>query len=253
MTEAYNRLPDKNRAYLMDAIEFLKMLPDKSVDLVIADPPYYRTKGPFDFSFDTEEAYLSWCREWAGECCRILKDTGAFYCWSISSMLDRLSIQVFSDFSWIKRNLIVWNYHTGRPGKQIYRDETEFLWFYSKAGHLLNVEDIRIPYAVSHAQDKRKNPRGKSCGTVWECPRIMPNYAEHTGHPTQKPLTLCERMIKASSKPGDTVMIPFAGSGSEAVACLRLDRYFYATENHADYYRDILLPRLEGEKQVLQT
>ena len=75
-------------------MEVLRELPDRSVDLVIADPPYYRMKGEFDFVFQTVSEYLEWCRAWAGECYRILKPTGAFYCWGSSQMIDKLSTQV---------------------------------------------------------------------------------------------------------------------------------------------------------------
>ena len=69
---------EKNRVYHADCMEVLRELPDRSVDLVIADPPYYRMKGEFDFVFQTVSEYLEWCRAWAGECYRILKPTGRF-------------------------------------------------------------------------------------------------------------------------------------------------------------------------------
>jgi len=240
-----------DRAYCVDAIDFMRMLPDKSIDLIIADPPYYRINGFFDFQFDSEEDYLLWCMEWVEQCFRILKDSGAFYCWCSCLMLDKLSVHVLDQFKWDKRNLIVWNYKTGRAGKRAYRQESEFCWFYSKQNHLLNVDAIRIPYtSFGFEKDKRKNPAGKTCGNVWESPRIMPNFKEYAGHPTQKPLMLCERIVRASSQVGDMVMVPFAGSGSEVVACIRLGRLFFATENCETYYHDILSPRLDMARLV---
>ena len=122
---------ERNCVYPADCLEVLRGLPDRSVDLVIADPPYYRMKGDFDFVFQTISDYLEWCLAWAGECHRILKPTGAFYCWGSCQMIDKLSTHVLDKFDWIKRNLIVWNYRTGRPAKATYRNEAEFLWFYS--------------------------------------------------------------------------------------------------------------------------
>ena len=142
----------------------LRELPEKSVDLVIADPPYYRIKGDFDFVFQTVSEYLAWCAEWVRECYRILKPTGAFYCWGSSQMIDKLSVEVLDKFGWIKRNLIVWNYRTGRPAKAAYRNETEFLWFYSNPQHEINIDAIRISYDENGKKDKRRNPKGKSCG-----------------------------------------------------------------------------------------
>ena len=239
---------EKNRLYHADCLEVLRRLPEKSVDLVIADPPYYRMKGDFDFVFQTVSEYLAWCMEWVRECYRILKPTGAFYCWGSSQMIDKLSVEVLDKFGWIKRNLIVWNYRTGRPAKAAYRNEAEFLWFYSNPLHEINIDAIRVPYDEGGEKGKRKNPKGKSCGNVWECSRIMPNYRESTEHPTQKPEKLAERMILASSKAGDLIVIPFAGSGSEIVPCVKHNRYFIAAETNEIYVKHIILPRLEKER-----
>lgn len=237
----------RNRIYEADCLEVLKRIPASSVDLVIADPPYYRMKGDFDFVFQSVPEYLEWCCGWVKECHRILKQTGAFYCWGSSQMIDKLSVEVLDRFGWVKRNLIVWNYKTGRPGKNTYRNEAEFLWFYSNPLHEVSHDEIRIPYSAGGEKDKRKNPKGKTCGNVWEFPRIMPNYKESTGHPTQKPEKLAERMILASSRPGDLVVIPFAGSGSEVIQSIKNGRDFIASEINHGYVHDIILPRLERE------
>ena len=238
---------ERNRIYCADCVEVLRGLPDRSVDLVIADPPYYRMKGGFDFVFQSVPQYLEWCLLWAGECYRVLKPTGAFYCWGSCQMIDKLSVHVLDKFDWIKRNLIVWNYRTGRPAKAAYRNEAEFLWFYSNPLHEINIDAVRIPYDAGGEKDKRKNPKGKSCGNVWEFPRIMPNYKEATGHPTQKPEKLAERMLLASSRTGDLVVIPFAGSGSEIVQCIKNGRDFIASEINEAYVGDMILPRLQKE------
>ena len=240
-------LQERNLIYQADCMEMFQNIPSASVDLVIADPPYYHIKGAFDFIFQSVSEYLEWCRGWVGECYRILKPTGAFYCWGSSQMIDRLSVEVLDQFGWLKRNLIVWNYKTGKPMKTAYRNETEFLWFYSNAVHEISQDKIRIPYCAGGEKDKRKNPKGKTCGNVWESPRIMPNYKEATEHPTQKPEKLAERIILASSKPGDLVVIPFAGSGSELVQSIRNGRDFLASEINALYVDQIILPRLEKE------
>ena len=159
----------------------------------------------------------------------------------------KLSAHVLDKFDWIKWNLIVWNYRTGRPAKETYRNEAGFLWFYSNPLHEINIDAVRIPYDEGGEKDKRKNPKGKSCGNVWEFPRIMPNYKEATGHPTQKPEKLAERMLLASSRAGDLVVIPFAGSGSEVVQCIKNGRDFIASEINESYVGNIILPRLQKE------
>lgn len=119
--------PALNRIYAQDCMEILKNLPSESIDLIIADPPYYRLKGAFDFVFSSVTEYFAWCFLWVRECYRVLKPTGAFYCWGSSQMIDKLSVKVLDEFDWIKRNLIVWNFATGRPAKAAYRNEAEFL------------------------------------------------------------------------------------------------------------------------------
>ena len=80
----------RNHVYEADCMEVLRSLPDAGADLVIADPPYFRMKGGFDFVFQTESEYLEWCMGWVSECYRVLKPTGAFYCWGSCQILDKL-------------------------------------------------------------------------------------------------------------------------------------------------------------------
>lgn len=232
-----------------DCIKYMKTLPDKCIDLIIADPPYYRTYGEFDFVFKNEEEYLKWTEKWISEAFRILKDTGGFYCWGSDKMIDKIAI-ILDKYNWERRNLIVWNYQTGRPSKKAFRNETEFMWFYSKENHLINIDDVRIPYTSGgYEKDKRKNPLGKTLGNVWESSRIMKNYPEWVDHPTQKPLNLCNRIINASSNKGDLVYIPFAGSGSEIISCIQNNRKWIATEINKDYINNIINQRINEIQQ----
>ena len=84
---------EKNQIFAGDCVDILKCLPSESIDLVIADPPYYHMRGDFDFVFQSVPEYLDWCTVWVGECYRVLKPTGAFYCWGSSQMIDKLSVQ----------------------------------------------------------------------------------------------------------------------------------------------------------------
>ena len=72
----------------------------------------------------------------------------------------------------------------------------------------------------------------------------MPNFPEATKHPTQKPEKLAEKMILASSNSGDLVFIPFAGSGTEIVECIKNGRNYIATEINPVYVEEIILPRI---------
>ena len=74
----------------------------------------------------------------------------------------------------------------------------------------------------------------------------MKNYPEWVNHPTQKPLSLCDKIVKASSNEGDVVYIPFAGSGSEIESCIRNNRNYIATEINREYIDEIILPRINN-------
>ena len=77
---------------------------------------------------------------------------------------------------------------------------------------------------------------------------MKPNYREATGHLTQKPEKLSERIVLASSSPGDLVLIPFAGSGTEIISCMKTGRDFMAAEINPVYIREMILPRMEKVK-----
>ena len=74
---------DLNKVYNIDCIEYMKTLSKECVDLIIADPPYFKIYGEFDFRWNTVEEYIEWCKQWTLECERILKSNGSFYIWGV--------------------------------------------------------------------------------------------------------------------------------------------------------------------------
>lgn len=97
--------------------------------------------------------------------------------------------------------------------------------------------------------DYRKNPpqpynTEKIDGDVWEFVRVRYKMPEYTNHPTQKPLSICDRIVKVHSNENDLVYIPFAGSGSEIESCIRNNRNWIATELNEEYISDIIYPRI---------
>lgn len=75
-----------NQIYNKDCIEYMKTLPDKCIDLVIADPPYFQICGEFDYKWETVDEYVEWCKKWIIEIHRIIKDTGSFYLWGVGGV-----------------------------------------------------------------------------------------------------------------------------------------------------------------------
>lgn len=234
----------QNRILNEDCMLFMKSLPPCSIDLIIADPPYYQTKGEFDFKFESYQEYLAWCEDWIMECHRILKDGGVFYCYQqeinkiidIGEIIKKCGFELLSD--------IIWYYATGRPQKYCFRKEHEIILYCSKGTpNTFNGDKVRIEYET---KDKRHNPNGKSLGTVWRESRIKPNYKSYVGHPTQKPSLLSDRMILTSSNERDVIYIPFAGSGTEIVSCINNNRNWIATEINREYIDEIINPRINN-------
>lgn len=82
--------------YQIDVLEGLKNIPDKSQDLIIADPPYYKAiNESWDKQWKTETEYLEWCKLWFNECVRVLKDTGSFYCYGNFDILSKQKVLIF--------------------------------------------------------------------------------------------------------------------------------------------------------------
>lgn len=121
-----------------------------------------------------------------------------------------------------------------------------------KKNYCFNLEDAQIEAytgSVRKLIDYRKNPpqpynTKKNCGDVWYFPRVRYRMPEYTKHPTQKPLSICERIVKVHSNNGNLIYIPFAGSGSEIESCIANGRNYIASEINADYVKNIIKPRI---------
>jgi DNA modification methylase len=243
-----------NRIYQMDCLEGMRLLPDESIDLIIADPPYFETRGKFDFVWDNVSEYLDWCREWISECKRVLKANGAIYVYT-TGLHQTQAIKLLNYFDEDREfeiiNTIIWYYGnapTMRTRHYLYRYDTIIYAIKGKKSDKqytfnLEGEDVRMPHAT---KDKRNSPLGKLPVNVWyDIPAVKGNYKERTEHPTQKPLKICNRIINVSTNENDTVLIPFVGSGSECAAAARLNRNFIGFEIEPEYVR-IANQRLEN-------
>jgi site-specific DNA-methyltransferase (adenine-specific) len=231
---------EMNVIYNEDCIEGMKKINSDSVDIIICDPPYNIGK---DFGNDSDKqdmnTYLQWCDKWIAECLRILKPHGTMYIYGFSETLAFVRTRITCNVRWL-----VWHY-TNKvvPSLNFWQRTHESILCCYKDKPVFNRDDVREPYTEGFlkgaAGKVRKATKGRfSSGeteTVYNAhengalPRDVikvPALAggagkkERVDHPTQKPLSLCETLLKASkNKDGDTlVVVPFAGSGSECVA-----------------------------------
>jgi site-specific DNA-methyltransferase (adenine-specific) len=240
-----------------DNLAALAALPDGCVDLAYADPPFAaggrrrlvsirtgrgdRTRPGFrgqdvsyeavsDLAFADDlplDAHLAALESRVREVHRVLAPHGSLYLhvdWRTAHHVRLLMDEVFGRERFL--NEIVWAYDFGgRAADRWPRKHDTILWYSKSDRWLFDREAIdRIPYLAPGLVGPEKAARGKLPTDVWWMTIVPPASAERTGYPTQKPVRLLERIVAASSRPGDLVLDPYAGSGTTGVAAARLGR-----------------------------
>ncbi|HEC92595.1 MAG TPA: site-specific DNA-methyltransferase [Candidatus Atribacteria bacterium] len=240
---------EANKVYLGDCIEIMKTLPDESVDLVFADPPF-NIGIKYDVHNDnmSYEDYYNWSKEWIKETYRLLKNSGSIYIAIGDEFAGEINI-ILKQTGFYFRNWIIWYYTFGQnQRKKFNRAHTHILYFTkNREIFTFNDRDIRIPSARQLIyKDKRANPLGKIPDDVWQFSRVCGTFKERIGkHPCQMPEDLLELIIKASSNEGDLVLDPFGGTGTTASVAKRLKRNFITMEISEEYY-NLILKRIDG-------
>lgn len=238
-----------------DVLDALSLIPDGSIDLIFADPPYNIGKN-FDGQKDkwkTDEDYLAWCYKWIDLCISKLKETGSFYVMTSTQFMPYFDIHIRNKINILSR--IVWSYDSsGVQAKNHFGSMYEPILFCvkDKKNYTFNAEDILVEAktgAKRNLIDYRKNPpqpysNEKVPGNVWDFARVRYRMEEYEEHPTQKPTALLNRIIKASSNPGDTVLDPFSGSFTTCYVAKELGRKSIGIEIQESYVK-IGLRRLE--------
>jgi DNA modification methylase len=244
-----------------DCVELLRRLPDGCAQLVIADPPY--NLGPrfgLEKEWVRDEKWLPWCREWIGECQRVLSDDGNLMVYGIHHYLCYLQTHLY-EIGMKYRRQIIWFYENGfTTYKRSLATHYEPLLWFSKSDDYY-FREIREPYK-SQARLKSRitkngkvwtpHPEGRLAGDVWNFPTLAGRRFrdEKVKHPTQKPLSLTDRIVQHFSEPGAVVVVPFAGSGTECVSAARNGRHYWASEIKPEYIA--LAESRLGEPQVRQ-
>ncbi|MCD4651154.1 MAG: adenine-specific DNA-methyltransferase [Candidatus Cloacimonetes bacterium] len=233
--------------YNGDAIEILTCkIADKSIDLMFVDPPYNIGKnfnGRED-KWETDEAYLEWCYQWIDLCLTKLKDNGSFYVMTSTQFIPYFDIYLRGKINILAR--IVWSYDSsGVQAKIFFGSMYEPILFCAKnsKNYTFNSDNILVEAKTGAKRkliDYRKNPPQpyntmKVPGNVWCFPRVRYRMAEYEKHPTQKPIALLERIIKASSNEGDIVLDPFSGTFTTSYVAKKLNRKSIGIELDEDY------------------
>ena len=272
----------QKQIYLGENLSILKTLPSESVDLIYIDPPFNTGKeqarrsirvrrddggdrvGFGGQSYSTEllnerayqdsfDDFLSFLRPRLLEAWRLLKAQGslyfhidyreAHYC---KIMLD----EIFGRENFI--NEIIWAYDFGGRPKNRWPAKHDTIFFYAKdaKNYTFNRDDIdRIPYMAPGLVGKEKAEKGKLPTDVWWHTIVGTNSKEKTGYPTQKPFGVIERIVRASSNPGDLVMDFFAGSGTVGAVCEKLDRNYILIDQNPEAW-DVMKTRFADVKDI---
>jgi len=232
-----------------DCLEVLNSaIPDESVPLIFIDPPYNIGKKFADFhdKWPSDEAYAEWCYRWLLLCVKKLSPAGSMYLMTSTQAIPYLDIFIRKHLSVLSR--IVWHYDSsGVQAKRYFGSMYEPILFCVKnpKNYTFNSAEIEVEArtgAVRKLIDYRKaeptqyNTK-KIPGNVWYFPRVRYRMDEYEEHPSQKPEALLERIILASSNPGDLVLDPFAGVFTASAVAKRLGRKSVAIEAQERYLK----------------
>jgi len=233
-----SNMPDKTKhaLYIEDAVEFLKKIPNSSVQLVLIDPPYNLELD----TWDRFENYLNWAKQWLDEIHRVLRDSGSCVIFGGFQYQDLKKGDLLEILHYTRHNtklrfvnLIIWYYKNGMSAHRFFANRhEEVVWLSKTKKYYFNLDSVRVPYdpeAKKNAlRDKRLIPenieKGKNPTNVWYIPRLNANSKERVGHPTQKPLEIIRRFVKGLSYPGSLVLDFFAGSGTTGRICVEEGR-----------------------------
>ena len=220
-----------------DCRELIKNIPDKSVNLVVTSPPY--NIGKAYGKYKDKIALNEWqelINDITREVCRVLTDNGCFFL-NLSPIpvgdekeivpLPFIGYQIFKENGLHLRNMITWTFNNMQNCTNRLSGRYEnILWGVKDLNnYVFNLDDVRIPYITKN--DKRlEGGIGRNPTDVWYFDRVnnMTKKKLRLSHPTVYPLPMIIRIIKMASNDGDTVLDPFAGSGTSLVAAKILGR-----------------------------
>lgn len=230
-----------------DIFEGLQKIDDKSIDLLVIDPPYNIGKHYEDGIRDkwkTQEDYLNWLYNWLEIALKKLKDTGSLYIFNSTENMPYIDIFLNKKIQILSR--IIWGYDSsGVQAKHFYGSLYEPIIFAvkNKKKYTFNYKDIMIQTKTGAERkliDYRKNPpepynKYKVPGNLWYFNRVRYRMPEYVKHSSQKPEALLERIVKASSNEGDIILDLFAGSFSLGIVAKKLKRSYVGIEKSLTY------------------
>jgi len=239
-----------NKVYNQDFLAGVSRIPDAGIDLIVADPPYNLGKDYGNDSDQRESAeFLEWTHQWLDLAIPKLKSTGSLYIFATW----RYSPEIFSFLKTrlLMINEIIWDRKVPSMGGSTrrYSSVHDTIGFFTHSkDYYFDLDAVRIPYDAATKKARSRSifvgkkwlEVGYNPKDVWSVSRLHRIHSEREDHPTQKPLEIVERMVRASCPENGAVLDPFAGSGTTVAACLLNNRNYTAFEINEDYYGTIL-------------
>jgi len=252
--------------YEGDCLDVLPTLSERSVDMIFADPPYNLSnggitchagrmvsvdKGEWDKS-NGIEADHAFTVEWLSACHRVLKDDGTIWVsgtmhkiYSVGFALQQLGYKLLNEISWFKPNA------SPNLSCRYFTHSHETVIWAAKSKKSKHKFDYQLMKQTAGGKQMRSLWMDIDIGDrpqdIW--PIITPSKEEkkYGKHPTQKPIALLERIILASTEPGNSVLDPFAGSSTTGVAAISQGRRFIGIDTDKDYL-ELSIKRLKEEE-----
>lgn len=246
---------DKKRniaLFKADCFDILPNLPENSIDMIFADPPYFLSnggftchagkmvsvnKGKWDISKGVEENYI-FTQRWLRECQRVLTPNGTIWVsgtshiiYTVGSAMQTLGYKILNDIAWFKVN------PPPNLSCRYFTHSTETILWAAKnkdSRHCFNYETMK------------KMNNNKQMLSLWSIKAPGSTEKIYGKHPTQKPLELLDRIVKASTRTGDIVLDPFSGSGTTGIAAYKEGRQFIGVELEEEYLKTSI-KRLKDE------
>jgi len=244
--------PYLNKILCGDCLDLFKEIPDESVDMTFADPPFNLNMKYASYKDTlTSQDYLNWCERWISEMVRVTKPTGSIFLHNIPQWLT--SYTVFLNKVAYFKHWITWNAPTSFMGKSL-RPSHYGILFYTKSPTNATIYKLRYP----HPRDRIlgyllreyggkidiAHPFGPLVSDVWTDIHRIRHASRRDKHPCQLPVCLLDRLILMVTDENDIVLDPFSGTGTTAIAAKRLGRNYIGFEIDP-YYQDMAEQKLK--------
>lgn len=234
-----------NRVWCEDALAGLARIPDGAVDLILTDPPYNLGKDYGNASDQQTVAdYLRWTEQWIDAALPKLKANGSLYIFTTWRFSPEIFVMLKQRMAMM--NEIIWDRRVPSMGGSVrsFSSVHDTIGFFVKRkDYYFDLDAVRIAYDAATKKARSRSifigakwlEVGYNPKDLWSVSRLHKEHPERADHPTQKPLEIIERMVKASCPPGGVVLDLFMGSGTTALAARRCGRDFVGFELNPDY------------------